>query len=228
MQKELRNSKLDNLHQWLSNNVSGYLALCEAGSTTAGDPWVEGRSDRDITIVLENVSKETDEGIQQYLSTAGFDDTYLFLIFSKEYFLATHSDQDISMKFRGETLYGEDLVSAKEAPSQEFANNVAKKGLVSMPRKFRTRLLNSGYWSNEHLKDKLYPEFKRLLMYLADLRYAETGQYPRRRIDVAKEFHSEKLLKIENIIASVSQATSKDLMQATEFAISFLSSIGYE
>ena len=228
MQIELRNSKLKNFHHWLNNTIPDYLALCEAGSTTAGDPWVEGRSDRDITIVVEHVSKETDEKIQEYLHVAGFDDTYLFLTLPRMYFLTTHSDQDLSMKFRGETLYGEDLVKVKEAPSQEFASTIAKNGLAGMPRKFRTRLLNSDYWSMEHLKDKLYPEFKKLFMYLADLRYSETGQYPRRRKDVAKEFYSEELMRIENAIATINQVTCKELQQSTESAISFLRSIGQE
>ncbi|OGC82643.1 MAG: hypothetical protein A2V81_03360 [Candidatus Abawacabacteria bacterium RBG_16_42_10] len=114
MEQELRNSKLSNLHEWLNSNVSGYVGLYEAGSTTAGDPWVESRSDRDITIVLADISRKVEQEVQQYLSEADFDDTYLFIMFAKEHFLATHSDQDISMKFRGQTLYGEDLVSVKE------------------------------------------------------------------------------------------------------------------
>ncbi|MEK7177021.1 MAG: hypothetical protein AAB719_01890 [Patescibacteria group bacterium] len=227
MLSELKNSKLNNLHEWLSNNIAGYIALCEAGSTTAGDPWVEGRSDRDITIVLTDVNKKAEEKIRQHLGQAGFDDTYLFIMFAKEYFLATHSDQDISMKFRGQTLYGEDLVSKKEMPAQAFTDSVAQKGLKSMPRKLRTRLLNSGYWSEKHLRDKLYPEFKRLFMYLADSHYANTGKYPRRRVDVANAFESIELQKVANIVGSIDKATREDLIRAAELSISFLSSNGY-
>lgn len=184
--KELRNEKIKLLHDWLLENITGYVALCEAGSTTAGDPWIEGRSDRDITIVVSEHTEEIEDSISFHLTEELFNDKYLFIIFSKEHFLTTHSDQDISIKFRGMTLFGEDLVSIKETPSKEFVSEIAEKGLKGMKKKFKTRLLNSGHWSENHLKDKLYPEFKHLFMYLADRQYATTGIYPRRRQDAAK------------------------------------------
>lgn len=56
MIKELKNQKLKELHAWLIEKNIGYVALCEAGSTTAGDPGVNNRTDRDITIVVQEFS----------------------------------------------------------------------------------------------------------------------------------------------------------------------------
>ncbi|NQV89419.1 MAG: hypothetical protein HQ488_03805 [Parcubacteria group bacterium] len=223
MKKELRNSELAKLHEWLSSNVDGYVALCEAGSTTAGDPWVEGRSDRDVTIVFSEINKELRSTVQAQLGRVGFDDTYLFIMFPQDYFLETQSEQDLSMKFRGETLYGEDLVKLKELPTREFAQDVAHRGLSTMSRKFSTRLLNSDHWSIEHLRDMLYPEFKRLIMYLAAAHYAQTGEYPRRRLDVAEAYNSEELRIIADTIATIESATREILIVTTKHAIGFLS-----
>lgn len=219
--KDLRNSKLETLHTWLTSNISGYAALCEAGSTTAGDVWTEGRSDRDIVIIVEGLSDKIEAKIQEHLVASDFNDTYLFIIFPKERFLKTNSDQDISMKFRGQTLFGEDLVAQKETPSKEFALEIGQRGLKSMFKKFKTRLMNSGYWSEEHLKDKLYPEFKHFFMYLADIEYGKTGKYPRRRTDVAEVFNSDELRTIVNLFANFNEASKAEVIEAVKAAITY-------
>ncbi len=222
MDKDLRNPQLSALHVWLNENIRGYVALCEAGSATSGDPWHEGISDRDITIVVEKLDQQLEAKLQDHLAVAGFNDTYLFIVFSKTDFLSTTSGQDLSSKFRGLTLFGEDVVAQKELPSREFAADFAMKGLGGMARKFHTRLMNSGYWSNEHLKKKLYPEFKRLFVYLGAQHYADTGDYPRNRMAVARAIDAGELLEIAELLVKYPSASKGEVISATKSAIAYL------
>jgi hypothetical protein len=156
------------------------------------------------------------------LSELKFNDTYLFLIIARDVFQTTMSEQDLSMKFRGQTLFGPDLVAQKEFPPRDFAADIAKKGLAGMKRKLPTRLLNSGYWSEDHLKDKLYPELKRLFMFLAARHYAETDVYPRSRQDVVNVYDSNELRLLWSVLANFDSATKAEVVAATEAALSWL------
>ncbi|HJQ08153.1 MAG TPA: hypothetical protein VJ836_01575 [Candidatus Saccharimonadales bacterium] len=220
--KQLRNTKLRKLHERLRQAVPGYLALCEAGSTTAGDSWVEGRSDRDIAIVISQPDAASTALVQTTLSDLGFNDTYLFLIIAQDIFLTTTSEQDLSMKFRGQTLFGPDLVAQKELPPRDFAASIVQKGLAGMERKLANRLLNSNFWSEDHLKDKLYPELKRLFMFLAARHYADTGVYPRSRQDVANVCDSSELQQVWSVLAAFDSATKAEVIAATEAALGWL------
>ncbi len=113
----LRNPKLRRLHECLADGLNGYVGLGEAGSTTAGDPWVKGRSDRDIAIVLAGkIDGHYRQRIQRQLGRLRFGDVYLFYVMHERRFMVTHSDQDISMKFRGQMLFGQDLITQKDTP----------------------------------------------------------------------------------------------------------------
>lgn len=220
----LRNDKLTQLHSWLTLNVEGYTAMSEAGSTTAGDPWVEGRSDRDISIVVELKTPTITEDIQRALARLAFNDNYLFLVLDKERYLRTENEQDLSVKFRGEILFGEDVLTLKEKPTLQFASTIAQRGLSSMVQKLETRQLNSAYWSEDHLKDKTYSEFKRFIMFLAAERYGATGLYPRMRIEVAKAYDSEQLHKICSLLARFESATHEEVDAGLVSALDFIRS----
>jgi hypothetical protein len=119
------------------------------------------------------------------------------------------------MKFRGQVLFGDDLVDQKQMPSRALARKVAQDGLRTMRGQFGSCLLNGGSWSLELLRDKLYEAFKLFLMYLAANAYADTGHYPRRRADVARSYGSAELLHIARLVASIDHTEKSELISAT-------------
>jgi hypothetical protein len=219
----LRNSKLCRLHEWLRVSIEAYVGLYEAGSLTSGDGWVEGRSDRDVLILLDGpIAAAQEEMIRAELQMIGFSDSYLFYFGHKRRFLRTHSDQDISMKFRGVALFGEDLLPDKETPSPAFAQHWADAGLRTLPARFRIRILNGRFWSEERLRDELYNDLKRMFMFLADRKYAETGCYPRRRADVAAAYGSEGLRQLGERLGRIDQDDRQRLIDVAKLAVAVM------
>jgi hypothetical protein len=98
---------------------------------------------------LNSVTGELVQVISSQLVVVGFTDTYLFNIARRHGFLRTHSDHDIAMKFRGSTLFGEDLLAQKEAPSRAFAEQWAEAGLRTSPLASSTRARLGGRWSGQ-------------------------------------------------------------------------------
>jgi hypothetical protein len=221
--RSLRNAKLRRLHGWLRLYLERYVGLYETGSVPAGDPWVEGRSDRDILIVVDGqITSEGVEAISGQLEVVGFTDTYLFNIARRHGFLRTHSDHDIAMKFRGATLFGEDLLAQKEAPSRVFAERWAEAGLRTMPGKLRIRVMNAPCWSAERLRDDIYFLLKQMFLFLAARSYANTGHYPRRRFDVADAYSSVELRELARDIVTIDRADKASLTESATSAIKAL------
>jgi hypothetical protein len=219
----LRNEKLRGLHDWLQLRIEPYVGLFEAGSLAAGDVWVEGRSDRDVLILVDGRLLPKAEGmISAQLVRIGFSDSYLFYLSQKQRFLRTQSDQDISMKFRGVALFGEDLLPQKETPSRAFAERWAAAGLRPMPARFRIRALNGGFWSEQRLRDELYNDLKRMFMFLADKHFAATGHYPRRRTDVADAYRSTGLRELAQSLVAIDLADRRGLIATAELAVGVL------
>jgi hypothetical protein len=218
--RRLRNAKIRQLHEWLELSIERYVGLYETGSLTAGDPWVEGRSDRDILIVIDaQISGEDLDAIAAQLKLIGFNDIYLFNVVRKQDFLQTHTDYDIGMKFRGTTLFGQNLLPWKETPSLGFADQWATKGLRAIPAKLRIRALNGRCWSVEHLRDEVYFLLKQLFLCLAYRRYADTGHFPRRRRDVADAYGSAELRRLEENLGTIDQADKESLVRIAKSAI---------
>lgn len=140
-------------------------------------------------------------------------------MFDIDTFLTTQSEQDLSVKFRGQTLFGEDVIAKKEKPSQEFAADIVDKGLKSLSRKLRTRLMNAEHWSIEQLRNYMYPEFKRLVMFLATKKYAETGKYPKSRTEVVQVYGSKELKKVVDAIHNIDSLDNEDIMNVAAVAI---------
>jgi hypothetical protein len=224
----LRNAKLERLHHWLQLNIGRYVGLYETGSLPAGDPWVEGRSDRDVLIVIDGeISDQDREAIAAQLALFGFNDTYLFNLARRGGFLQTHSDHDIAMKFRGLTLFGPDLVARKETPSRAFAEQWAEAGLLTLPGRLRIRVLNARCWSLERLRDEIYFLLKQMLLFLADRSYADTGRYPKRRLDVADAYGSNELRELASAMVAIDQASRETLTWLARSAIGVLQRLNH-
>lgn len=219
-------SELEKLHQWLSDNVDGYVALCEAGSVPAGDAWVEGRSDRDIAIVVEKEDHEIIGKARSYLNGSDFDDSFHFFFINRSDFIASDNHpQAISSKFRGRTLFGEDVVTLKDNPPRELARELYEKGVHGLPGSIERRLLNAGYWSEEKVKDKFYQIFKDIFMYLAAKRYAETGEYPVSRRDVVSVYDYKPLKELLEVLEYYNNAEKDTIISLAEESLELLKEI---
>lgn len=221
--KVMRNAKLRGLHEWLARNIEEYDGLYEAGSVAVGDPWVDGRSDRDISLVVGGpISQEIRALIREVLGRQGFGDTYLFNLSPRRGFLETHAHHDIAMKFRGRVLFGRDLLSRKETPSREFAGGFARERIRRVIGQLQISSLNAKCWSVEHLRDELYGQLKLMFLSLADKKYAETGTYPARRADVADAYQSDDLRQLDASLIQIDQSGRDDLIRTAQLAISVL------
>jgi hypothetical protein len=220
---ELRNQKVQGLHEWLARSIAEYDGLYEAGSVAVGDPWVDGRSDREIAIVMGGtIDSQIRDQIQRQLAAHEFTDTYLFNLISRRGFLRVTGHHDIAMKFRGQVLFGRDLLAPKETPSREFAHGFARDRRRLLVAQLSIRVLNARIWSIEHLRDDLYAELKLMFLCLADRSYAEFGYYPRRRLDVADAYQSEDLRRIATSLVQIDQIDKDELIETARTAITVL------
>jgi hypothetical protein len=221
--KVMRNAKLARLHAWLAQNIDDYDGLYEAGSVPAGDPWVDGRTDREVAIVVGGtITGEIRGRIQEQLAIQGFDDTYLFNLTPRRGFLTTQVHHDIAMKFRGQVLFGKDLLTEKETPPREFAARYAQERMGLLFGQLNIRMLNAKCWSVEHLRNDLYDELKLMFLALADKKYAETGEYPVRRLDVAEAYGCDDLRQLYDCLLRIDHSGQEDLIRTAQLAITVL------
>jgi hypothetical protein len=225
----LRNRKLLRLHRWLERDAEEYCGIYDIGSVASGDPWIDGRSDRDIMIVFDGLlAPKFRERIAPRLPLLGFNDKYTFNLARKDGFLGTHSHYDIAIKFRGQVVYGDDLIAAKETPTREFAGSLGQAGLRAMTPRIQVRLLNARSWSLERLRHELYVYLKLMFLHLADRHYATTGIYPARRRQVADAYGSPELRRVAGQLRKIDQLDTQALIGIGQLAVSFLQKLPSE
>jgi hypothetical protein len=126
------------------------------------------------------------------------------------------------MKFRGQVLFGRDLLTEKDTPSREFANGFVRERTGLLVAQLKIRMLNAKIWSVEHLRDDLYAELKLMFLCLADNKYAESGHYPKRRSDVADAYQSEDVRELATCIIEIDRSDREDLVRTARLAINML------
>jgi len=172
-----------------------------------------------VIVVGGQISWELRGRLQEQLGRQGFRDTYLFNLTPKQGFLKTQVHNDIAMKFRGQALFGEDLLPEKETPPREFAAGFVRERLRLTLARLHIRVLNGRCWSVEHLRDDLYSELKLMFLSLADKRYAETGKYPKRRLDVADSYASDELHRLATSLVTIDDTGREQLIDTARLAI---------
>lgn len=219
----LRNEKVQLLHASLSEMTKGYVGLFETGSAAVGDPWVRGRSDRDIAVVLSGrINDNVVQAVSRSVTQCNFNDAYLVYPMHLGRFLSTKTDQDIAMKFGGVRLFGQDLLTAKDTPSRAFADGVARAGLRATDATFRVLFLNAQHWSLGRVRNELYTDIKRLFMYLGYKHYADTGEYPKRRHEVVEAYGSAQLGLLASSLLNIDEAGRESLAGSTRSAVDVL------
>lgn len=211
---------------WLESDLTHFVSLVEEGSTVTGDPWQEGYSDFDITIVVTTDEDSEMAAVYKWLKHNPFPDQYLFGPRLAHEFIHGSTLNDLSMKFRACTIAGEDLVAQKDVPDCETAFQIGTDGLKGAEIRYKRRLLNLAHWSEEHCQKANYPLFKDFFVLLAARIYGQTGTYPTARADVAAiinpVFSITTLLEVTN---DISHANKADQMEAFKTAIEFIRSL---
>lgn len=211
--------------RWLEHDLTHFVALIEEGSTATKDPFQKGFSDHDITIVVRSDVKSEMRAVYTWLEQCPFNDTYLFGPRLLDSFLLGDSLNDLSLKFRSQVIAGKDVVREKKYPSREKSFVIGSEGLQNLRVRCERRWLNLAHWSEQYAQKKNYEIFKNFFMFAAARLYGETGEYPIRRVDVAKQL--EQSSGVENILYVVNNigvATKEEQKNAFESAIAFVDS----
>lgn len=204
---------LEALHNFLQKQFSHYISMIAIGSIAVGDKWINGRSDRDILLIFEKISNEDLQKINLFLSSQKFDDTYMFVLMEKDFFLKNkeHS-HDFSGKFRSKTLFGEDIISAKQIPSKEEARHIYMGGLEDVKHRMLRNLVNESFWSEKKIKDVFWQEFKFGLMYLAIKYHCETGIYPKNREELVSRANNKVLSEVLTTLNNIDEEKKEDIV----------------
>lgn len=212
--------------QWLESDLTNFVSLIEEGSTVTGDPWQEGFSDYDITIVVSHDEDSEMEAVYKWLSQNPFPDLYLFGPRLAHEFVEGNSINDISLKFRSRTIAGKDLIADKQAPNRDQAQILGISGLKNLEIRCKRRHLNLAHWSTEHCQKANYSIFKDFFVLTAAKLYGETGNYPTKREDVVTAMSQTTdlvpILKVTNDIRNASKSEQK---VAFETALDFIQTL---
>lgn len=217
------NDRLQEFHNWLTENCGTYISMIANGSNATGDTWIEGRSDHDVLLVFSTDFHGELERIKDYLKKSSFTDEYLFVPFSKEGFIKSHnSTHDFSRKFRTKTLFGQDLISEVQLPTKEQIYALYSKGLDDFMNRFERRLLNTSFWSEKKVRSIFWQFFKEAIMYLQIKHYYETGVYPRTRDELVQSYNAPELVEILAILKKINEAGKDSIIQTAEKLFQYL------
>lgn len=216
--------KLRGLNDDLAQEFQDYISMIAVGSIVTGDPYIEGRSDKDILLMFNNDPTRNIENIGKLITKTSFDDSYVFVALPQKAFGLANSKYAFSNRFRSKTLFGEDLIPLSKLPNEEVIQKTYEKGLESVTHQLNNNLINSGIWSTEKIRDSFWKQFKHAFMYLAIKSYHQTGEYPQARKDVADKLQSPEVNDVWNTLHSIDQQPKETIIDSAKGLVSYLSS----
>jgi len=209
--------KMNHFISWLESDLTHFVSLVEEGSTVTGDPWQEGFSDHDITIIISQDIDAEMAAVSNWLKHNHFDNSYLFGPRLMHEFIHGNSLNDISMKFRAKTILGKDLIAEKDFPDRQVAIDIGRTGLKNLEIRCLRRLVNLSYWTLEYAQKKNYEIFKNFFVFSGARIYGESGLYPIKRTDVAEIISQQQdissLLYVTNNISTASKQVQEEALQ---------------
>jgi hypothetical protein len=222
----MKNKNLFKLHEQLSSSSKNYVCLVAIGSIATRDQWIEGRSDKDILVIFEKITKKDIDNLKNYINKLDFDDTYLFNPFPKEFFIKKRNNShDFSGKFRSKILYGKDILNDVELPNKEVTIKIYKEGLTNLQIRLNVRVLNSSFWSLKKTRDTFWKLFKHAFMNLAIKIYCDKENYPKTRKEIVNIYNSKDLSFVLNILNNIDKSGKKEIIMAAEKLNNFLENL---
>ncbi|MGI9027422.1 MAG: hypothetical protein ACR2FM_01070 [Candidatus Saccharimonadales bacterium] len=203
---------------WLQTDLTHFVAIAEEGSVVAGDPWQDGYSDHDLTIIVSQDVQSEMKAIYSFLAKYPLGNEYLVGLRIADEFAGGDSLNDISMKFRSKVIAGEDVVATKELPDRFEALRIGSEGLTNLTKRFERRWLNLSQWSDDYARKKNYEIYKNFFVFYAAYLYGKTGEYPTTRKEVASTLsdtnRANQLLNVTNNIGSSTKEKQKFAIEA--------------
>lgn len=212
------NAEIRKFHDFLQKYRS-YQSMIEVGSVAAGDPWIEGRSDRDILLIFDDAVPY--EAMRKYLVESKFGDEFLFTPLSTSEFIGpmNHS-HDFSHRFRSTCHFGENLVDKVVLPNEDVTQKIYENGLARVRDRLLARMLNASFWSENRTRGVFWKSFKHAFMHLAIREYATTGAYPRTRAELAKGVDS--LEEACNVLHGINTQPRENILCVAERLVDYL------
>jgi len=221
------NKDLHNLHKWLSSISKHYICMILDGSIATGDKLLRGRSDKDVILIFKRINKEEINKLERYLSTSNFDDAYMFIPFTKSFFIKKYNNtHDFSRKFRSNLIYGKDITKDFKLPSKKQTVKIYKDGLMQVRRRLSSRIINSGFWSVNKVKDVFWKLFKHAFMYLAIKIYSDSDKYPKTREEVVKYYKSPELDYTLETLNNIDKIKKKRIIEIANSLNKYLEKLG--
>ena len=118
--------KLSVLNDLLVKKCKGYISMIATGSIAVGDPWIEGRSDRDILLIFGGNPSGNLLKMRDICASLYFDDSYNFTSMPRKAFGLSTSKYALSNRFRSKTLFGKDLVPLSQLPNNNMSLKSSK------------------------------------------------------------------------------------------------------
>jgi hypothetical protein len=180
-------------------NLPGFVALVDEGSHATGDVWLPGFSDRDIHVVTRNSkSSGSVDKLAIILDESMLGDEYFITHHDESDFLYGDSLNDLSLKFRSQTVRGRDVVAEKALPAPGTALALGNAALQTVASSIDKRILNGGHWSTQRLRADAYDLLKKVLFYTEAVLYGRSSDYPRNRAETVERIGTEDAQAVLN------------------------------
>jgi len=214
--------KLGVLNDALATRFSDYVSMIATGSIITGDPFIEGRSDRDILLVFENDPLRDLGDTRRLLTLPTFDESYVFTRIKRSDWGQADSKYAFSNRFRSKTLFGLDLVPRAQLPDKGTTRRMYLNGLEDVSQKLAIHLDNSVFWSQSKVRDKFWKQFKHAFMFLAVRDYYLTGNYPKTRKELAERLKSSEIDEAFVVLHSIDQQPKERIECCAKGLVNYL------
>jgi len=217
--------KLRKLNDVLVNQFKDYISMTVIGSIATGDPYIEGRSDKDILLIFKNSPKKSLGSIEEILSKMKFNESYNFVPIPKTVFdKAEENKYAFSNRFRSKILFGEDIMKNTKLPPQDSTKEMYEREIEKVIHKLQFGLTNSSHWSVNKVRDKFWKQFKHAFMYLAIKDYYDTQDYPRTRKEITKRIQSKEIDIVFRVLHSIDQQPKGEIIKSARGLLFYLES----
>lgn len=222
------NKKLKALYKLLKKNREDYISMIGVGSTITGDPYIEGRTNKDVLLTFNKDYREEASLIEAIVKKFKFEQNYTFTPILKEDFGRADSKYSFSDKFRSKTLYGEDLVNQAKLPDKEKGREMYSNGFKDLKDKLNNIILNSSNWPSEKVRNKSWEQLKHVFMYLAIKEYYLSGEYPRTRNEVVNKLDSRSIEEAFMVLHSIDMQPKRRIIKCARDVINYLNKVERE
>lgn len=217
--------KLRKLNDLLVNQLEDYISMTATGSVAVEDPYIEGRSDRDILLIFKKSPEKDLSSIEGILDKMQFNNSYNFVPIPKTVFDEVEENKfAFSNRFRSKVLFGEDVMKNVKLPNRDSTKEMYEKGIKEVIHKLQFGLTNSTHWSINKVRDKFWKQFKHAFMYLAIKCYYDNQNYPRTREKIVERIQSKEVNEVFTVLHSIDQQSKEEIIKSARGLLSYLKS----